>query len=577
MNTELHQPHNRFYGYLAFVCVSLLVVFSCQTVSGQQEDSISGRVTTDDGRPLQNAQVALFKEGSAGARPLTTTNENGEFVFNHVPYGIYTISAFSFAYVDLSLDDRPNSRGRTYLPGDYAAIRMTKGGVIIGKVTNSRGEPAIDLPVFASRVHDPEGRPTRAIGSSGITDDRGIYRIFALLPGSYLVATQRSNSSGPSGEMPPYGMYPQTYYPSATRDTAREVMVTTGNETTGIDINLRDQQTGHTVSGQLNNQQWGAAQIVAVRLTNLKTNAVNGSTVRLNDPDRSFIFQGVEDGEYELASSFTSGNIGFSTPTGQKVTVKGADVTGLKLTFVRMGALTGQFAFEDKAATQLLSCDKKTKMPFQEMVVSIKSDESSRSSTTATNIQPHISAANEKGEFAVYTLPAGQYRISAELPSEDLYISKITSNNRSETVAGSSPDLVSVTSGGKAEGITIIVGQGAAGISGKLHSGEPIFDDAYQVFLVPIDSDAANYTWRYYDSRVETDGKFAITNIIPGKYWIIARSSLRSAKGVMPADEVFWDKSNREKLRQEAEKNGKEIEFTSCQRIKDQVLSLSSK
>src|SRR5262249_4529256 len=81
-----------------------------------------------------------------------------------------------------------------YRPGDQVTIRMTKGGVITGKVTDSQGQPAVQIPVQAIRLRDEKGRPARQVAkpfstSEGAnTDDRGIYRLHGLEPGVYLVS-----------------------------------------------------------------------------------------------------------------------------------------------------------------------------------------------------------------------------------------------------------------------------------------------------------------------------------------------------------------------------------------------------
>jgi hypothetical protein len=77
------------------------------------------------------------------------------------------------------------------------------------------------------------------------TDDRGIYRIYGLLPGAYLV------SAGGGGNFyalfNPYEHDVPTYAPSSTRDNASEISVTSGEET-NVDIRYRG-EPGYTISG----------------------------------------------------------------------------------------------------------------------------------------------------------------------------------------------------------------------------------------------------------------------------------------------------------------------------------------
>ena len=80
------------------------------------------------------------------------------------------------------------------------------------------------------------------------TDDRGIYRIYGLPAGNYLVW-----AGGPTYNpgVDPYDTDVPTYAPSSTRDTATEITVRSGEETTNVDIRYRG-EPGHIVSGTVN-------------------------------------------------------------------------------------------------------------------------------------------------------------------------------------------------------------------------------------------------------------------------------------------------------------------------------------
>src|SRR6185503_6124494 len=114
-----------------------------------------------------------------------------------------------------------------------------------GTVTNSLGEPVIAVRVRATMVRDPRGETPRSLFTTEQpTDDRGIYRIYGLRPGTYIV------SAGGTGFAPSFNPYESdvpTFAPSSTRDTAAEVVVRSGEDST-IDIRYRG-EPGHTISG----------------------------------------------------------------------------------------------------------------------------------------------------------------------------------------------------------------------------------------------------------------------------------------------------------------------------------------
>src|SRR5207249_5960500 len=78
------------------------------------------------------------------------------------------------------------------------------------------------------------------------TDDRGVYRIYGLAMGTYVVAAGGGYNS--PYNVNAYGTDAPTYAPSSTRDTATEISVRHGEETANVDIRYRD-ETGHAVSG----------------------------------------------------------------------------------------------------------------------------------------------------------------------------------------------------------------------------------------------------------------------------------------------------------------------------------------
>ena len=66
------------------------------------------------------------------------------------------------------------------------AIRLLPGAVITGVITDGRGTPAPGVTVAAVETRLSGGTPPAPMRV--VTDDRGVYRIFGLAPGEYLVS-----------------------------------------------------------------------------------------------------------------------------------------------------------------------------------------------------------------------------------------------------------------------------------------------------------------------------------------------------------------------------------------------------
>src|SRR6266571_3778169 len=245
---------------------------------------IKGRVVAD-GHQVAEAMISVFPVNITGNmesfvtsifRPVTV-DADGKFEVTGLRAGAYTVSASSPGYV---LSDE-NSKA-FYRPGDNITLTLVKGGVITGRVTNSSGDPVVGALVRAIKIREPDDKPARAPGGGMFsqitealnamlgpykTDDRGIYRIYGLAPGTYQVAAGGRGAMGFTlGGGNPYDADAPTYYPSSTLDTAGDVAVAAGGEATGIDIRYRNNR-GYSISGSVTSSNGPPPQGTTVLLT----------------------------------------------------------------------------------------------------------------------------------------------------------------------------------------------------------------------------------------------------------------------------------------------------------------------
>ena len=211
--------------------------------------SIKGRVVADDGRPVVNATLmAQAVNGPPSVRPAQVDSE-GKFSFDDLPSAAYIVFAVAPGYIDEATSTGDPNDWPRHLIGAQLKIKMIKGGVITGKVTNSKGDPIVGVPVHAVALNNPSSSPTDFLGIGGAeSDDRGIYRIYGLKPGPYVV-----NAGGPGqfglATSNGFDLDVPTYYPSATRDTAIPVVVRSGDETTAsTSSTLAPKATGSAAS-----------------------------------------------------------------------------------------------------------------------------------------------------------------------------------------------------------------------------------------------------------------------------------------------------------------------------------------
>jgi hypothetical protein len=121
-----------------------------------------------------------------------STDEDGNFKFTGLAPCVYSVSASSAkGYVPSPVPISERQDSGYHRIGANLTITMIKGGAITGRVTNAMGESLIGVQVNAAMARGAEGNPDR--GGSGrmkFTDDRGVYRIYGLSPGTYVVFTR---------------------------------------------------------------------------------------------------------------------------------------------------------------------------------------------------------------------------------------------------------------------------------------------------------------------------------------------------------------------------------------------------
>src|SRR5262249_44958276 len=140
-------------------------------------------------------------------------------------------------------------------------IALKRGAVITGRVTDASGKPLVDQQVGLTGI-DGRGQPTRGVPGVGTytysTDDRGIYRIYGLAAGRYLVSAGFAQREGSMMMMANRSYYQLTYHPDTTEQSkARVVEVSEGFEATGIDIKFAEPKKTYDVFGRVENADTG--------------------------------------------------------------------------------------------------------------------------------------------------------------------------------------------------------------------------------------------------------------------------------------------------------------------------------
>jgi len=562
---------------------------------------IRGSVTTDGGRPVPDAAIFIFPVNIVGnvqgtvtsmLRP-NTSDADGKFELTSLAPGAYSISATAPGLVSSDNDTK------IYRPGDTATIKMVKGGVITGKVTNSSGEPVVGAMMRAIKVREPDEKPVKPRSSAGAqiaqsfdmmlgpfeTDDRGIYRIYGLTAGYYQVAAGGSGgqgmlfrSSSASGSDAP------TYYPSSTLETAAEVTVRAGEEASGIDIRYRENR-GHSIGGTVSVSSGPTPKSTNVFLTRANNGIVEGTATMLGDR-ANFGFDTIMDGEYlvtamgttsNISASFGSEPITASVSESRRITVRGADVTGVNLTLEPMASIAGRLNLVPvQDGDRIPACKNIRHAPIEGIIVSTR-DENKQSGPDPIMGSLGLykdTTPSEKGEFTISLLRSGVHHLDLQLPNSILFVSGITQLQPDNKTTDLSKTGIRLKPGDKIKGVNVTVKEGAAGLQGKVVIDPDNKPPAMKmrVHLVPAEKESSEDVLRYFESDVAADGSFSFTNVGPGKYWLVGREPSETSIAESDRRPLSWDAGSRAALRLEGEASKKEIEFTQCQSVDDYVL-----
>jgi len=566
--------------FIACLFVSLVVPLA-QKANAQQEPRpkregvITGRVIAD-GRPVAGAQVMVHSAvGRAGDMQTVASDEDGFFKALGLSPGAYSLRARIPGYVVPS-----DPVGPPLLRiGENVTINLIKGGVITGRVTDEFGEPMVGLQVMAYRVRTMEGKPDsnvmEAPGAGRETDDRGVYRIFGLEPGIYVVGLSDFSFSAP-GLAQPRNEQP-VYHPSSTRGAATEVTVHSGGEVSGVDIRRRVMR-GHSINGAVTGAADGGGLMDAVAIILLRAADRQPVAATMLMGAKNFSLRGLEDGEYDLvATQFDdSGEFPISAP--RRVTIKGADISGIEVKLLKPGSIEGRVVIEPSKQSD--TCKREDDFSIGEILLNARRDEKTPSLFAALDslkTMPGVGSATpgDDGAFVLKNIEPGRLRIETDLPGEHWYVRAIThKSSASPKPVDASQNGIAVKSGEKVFGAELTVAEGAASLKGKVVPANETakLPKRIRVHLVPAEASAANEALRYYERAADNEGAFEFKSLAPGRYLLRPRAEEESESAAGPDRPVAWASIERAKLRREAEAAKNEIELKPCQRVKDHIL-----
>ncbi|HEY7184167.1 MAG TPA: carboxypeptidase-like regulatory domain-containing protein [Blastocatellia bacterium] len=301
------------------------------------------------------------------------TDEKGEYRFTNVAGGRYRVTPLAEAFVITSgatLGAGTSGVSVTVSEGQTASnidLTLARGGVITGRVTDDEGRPVIAERISLAMV-DANGQPQQFNGGTRFgneTDDRGVYRIYGLPEGRYLVGAGGGDRPGASRRI----RYPLTYYPDVVeQEQAKPVDVKTDFSAEGIDIHLGAPLKTYAVTGRVVDADSGQpAPNLPVNIVPLRGRgaaggvAIGGAVGSVANADGAFHVTGLAPGTYQ-ASAGSSGFLGgdpsassdfYSDPASFEIS--GGDVTGVEIKVHQGASIAGVVAIDGPADASITS------------------------------------------------------------------------------------------------------------------------------------------------------------------------------------------------------------------------------
>jgi hypothetical protein len=333
---------------LAFLCIET----SAQVPSANRttDGDISGKVTIK-GKPAAGIIVGVRLNRAEFTSPTyrAITNQDGTYRINLLA-GSYQVAPVA---PPLILSDAKNPRGQTIVVPERDNVEgvdfdLIRGGVITGRITDADGHPVVEQLVNLAAVNS--GKEVEYMVFSGTTDDRGIYRIFGVRPGSYKVSTsnQIDYFARKAGRQP----LPVTYYPDVTEIKKAEVVnIDEGSEATNIDIKVAPPFPGFSASGRIVDESGAPVPDVRVSLSRIEIIDANSSSSfgegveDVSDKQGGFSLKHLRNGRYQL-SLYMGENSDLLPDQPVPFDVIDQDVTGLMVKVSRAGTMSGAVSFE---------------------------------------------------------------------------------------------------------------------------------------------------------------------------------------------------------------------------------------
>ena len=521
---------------LALLLVPLASAVSAQTPGGST-GSIIGTAMVDDKpasdivfvlSPSYSGTKAAIQEMAQGKTVVRAkTDSSGHYRFEGLAMGRYQIAPLSGSLV--LVNSQTPGNGVSVAEGEEVTgidFVFTKGGAVTGTVIGPDGRPMIGVSVNVIASVPPNGQPSGVISaalsqrSSADTDDRGVFRVFGLASGKYIVSVERS-LPGRIGSLGP-AVPSETFYPGVTDKSAAGVVeLPPGGEIGGIDIKVGPVSRGYEVTGRVIDDSGRGVSDIMVSFSESGMPASSGGPY--TDSKGNFKIEHVLPGSYQASASFADRFDSSMYAEVTKFDVAG-NVSGIELKVHNGLTIAGSVAIEGTDDPEAAA-----KLPELQLF--------GMSDGNITNMLGLSRAQiGQDGSFILKGFPPGKVRVQVLdfLAPRNFRIMRVEQNG--VPLSGG----IDLSAGQSVSGIRVVLGYANCSVTGqvtfaggKLPPGAMVYASARPTSVTQIpDQDSAVIDFNNGSSagaemiEVDPSGHFHIDGLVPGNYSVVVNAMI---------------------------------------------------
>ncbi|MGH9837341.1 MAG: hypothetical protein ACREEM_00980 [Blastocatellia bacterium] len=517
--------------------------------------SVSGRVTIA-GKPAANAMVTIeeFTRGSGDAKILpggivqprifakVRTGGDGRYRITGLAEGHYRIRALSNAYVSKRVDR--GEEGQITLDDGEARedvnFEFVLGGVVTGRVTDAEGRPliasGIQLIALNEKGEPKENSDFNFADAMMETDDRGVYRLYGLPAGRYLVGAggerwvQRAN-----------GSLPTTYHPDTIdQKQAKAVEVKEGETVENIDIRFGVARKTYEALGRVVDAETGQPiprlQLVCYEFKEKEQIDYETQRSAVTDEQGRFKMLGLATGQYDLKAQGYRGEVVEHFIENAVFAVNDADVSGLEIRAMRGGSVSGTLTVAGAADPSV-----KSRLAQTILLIHLFRERDPAIADGPAYQQPGGGTAkvNSDGSFRLSGLPPGRLMF-------DLYYAErnLLTINRIERDGAPIMQALELKRGEQIGNLRIVMDYANGAIRGQvqiaggaLPPGWRLQVSAGRVRQTKESNELPVFVSGVQSDQVDEKGRFLFEHLAPGNYELTVSAHIRNIAngGALPA------------------------------------------